>query len=289
MNVSAYKQRNLGIISLPTDIKYRNWSKDLTKRRIENDAQLAQYITYDNKYRLNKNTLAVYEFKQNPILGKYKAVAFDLNRGIVLSQKSTHAMMQGLMRHAVHCDMIWQRMLAREAGVDIYQGIVMYNVLYFSMHAFSGNFFTDWICLHWIKDFHVKRHDQAIFNSITLNENGLVYNFAFDSPKPNLTKIIGQYLFHNHYYSDLYYQHMLQENNLRVTVINSDSILHNSNYYVQLDLYAIDIFKKLADKFYNHVLNLHLLTIVKEFKPLDYLHREHRFFTKQIIKIRYNR
>ncbi|MBI1704980.1 hypothetical protein HYQ53_0192 [Lactobacillus crispatus] len=143
--------------------------------------------------------------------------------------------------------------------------------------------------MHWIKDFHVKRHDQAIFNSIALDENGLVYNFAFDSPKPNLTKIIGQYLFHNHYYSDLYYQHMLQENNLRVTAINSDSILHNSNYYVQLDLYAIDSFKKLADKFYNHVLNLHLLTIVKEFKPLDYLHREHRFFTKQIIKIRYNR
>ena len=55
------------------------------------------------------------------------------------------------------------------------------------------------------------------------------------------------------------------------------------------DLYAIDSFKKLADKFYNHVLNLHLLTIVKEFKPLDYLHREHHFFTKQIIKIRYNR
>ena len=82
---------------------------------------------------------------------------------------------------------------------------------------------------------------------------------------------------------------MLQENNLRVTAINSDSILHNSNYYVQLDLYAIDSFKKLADKFYNHVLNLHLLTIVKEFKPLDYLHREHHFFTKQIIKIRYNR
>lgn len=118
--MSAYKQRNLGIISLPTDIKYRNWSKDLTKWRIENDSQLEQYIKHDNKYRLNKNTLAVYEFKQNPILGKYKAVAFDLNRGIVLSQKSTHAMMQGLMRHAVHCDMIWQRMLAREAGVDIY-------------------------------------------------------------------------------------------------------------------------------------------------------------------------
>lgn len=50
MDVSAYKQRNLGIISLPTDIKYRNWSKDLTKRRIENDSQLEQYIKYDNKY-----------------------------------------------------------------------------------------------------------------------------------------------------------------------------------------------------------------------------------------------
>lgn len=146
MDVSAYKQRNLGIISLPTDIKYRNWSKDLTKWRIENDAQLAQYITYDNKYRLNKNTLAVYEFKQNPILGKYKAVAFDLNRGIVLSQKSTHAMMQGLMRHAVHCDMIWQRMLAREAGVDIYQGIVMYNVLYFSMHLVETSSRTGFAC-----------------------------------------------------------------------------------------------------------------------------------------------
>src|SRR5699024_9456161 len=126
-------------------------------------------------------------------------------------------------------------------------------------------------------------------NRIALDENGLAYTFAFDSPKPNLTKITGQYLFHSHYYSDLYYQHMLQETNLRVTVTNSDSILHNSTSYVQLDLYAGDSFKKLADKFYNHVLNLHLLTIVKEFKPLHYLHREHRFFTKQIIKIRYNR
>ena len=63
--MSAYKQRNLGIISLPTDIKYRNWSKDLIKWRIENDAQLAQYITYDNKYRLNKNTLAVYELAKS--------------------------------------------------------------------------------------------------------------------------------------------------------------------------------------------------------------------------------
>ena len=68
MDVSAYKQRNLGIISLPTDIKYRNWSKDLTKRRIENDSQLEQYIKYDNKYRLNKNTSAVYEFKQKSYL-----------------------------------------------------------------------------------------------------------------------------------------------------------------------------------------------------------------------------
>lgn len=65
MNVSAYKQRNLGIISLPTDIKYRNWSKELTKRRIENDSQLEQYIKYDNKYRLNKNTLAVYELAKS--------------------------------------------------------------------------------------------------------------------------------------------------------------------------------------------------------------------------------
>lgn len=209
---------------------------------------MTPYLTHDNEYRLNKSTLAVYEFKQNPVLGKYKAVAFDLSRGIVLSQKSTYAMMQGLMRQAVHCDMIWQRMLAREAGVNAYQGIIMYNVLYFSMHAFSGNFYTDWICLHWIKDFHVKRCDQATFTSIALDETGLTYNFIFDAPKPNLSKIIGQYLFHNHYYSGLYYDHMLQENNLRIAVINSDSVLHNSDYYVQLDLYAIDSFKKLADK-----------------------------------------
>lgn len=59
MNMSAYKRRNMGVISLPTDIEYRNWSKDLTKWRIENDSRLAQYLVYDNKYRLNKDTLAV--------------------------------------------------------------------------------------------------------------------------------------------------------------------------------------------------------------------------------------
>ena len=145
--MSAYKRRNMWVISLPTDIEYRNWSKDLTKWRIENDSQLEQYIKHDNKYRLNKNTLAVYEFKQNPILGKYKAVAFDLNRGIVLSQKSTHAMMQGLMRHAVHCDMIWQRMLAREAGVDIYQGLSCTMCFIFQcMHLVETSSRTGFAC-----------------------------------------------------------------------------------------------------------------------------------------------
>ena len=47
MNMSAYKRRNMGVISLPTDIEYRNWSKDLTKWKIENDSQLAQYLVYD--------------------------------------------------------------------------------------------------------------------------------------------------------------------------------------------------------------------------------------------------
>ena len=210
--MSAYKRRNMGVISLPTDIEYHNWSKDLTKWRIENDSRLAQYLVYDNKYRLNKDTLAVYEFKHNPVCGQYKAVAFDLKRGIVLSEKSTHIMMQGLMREAVHCDMIWQKMLARESKIDVQQGIVMYNVLYFSMHAYSRNFYTDWICLHWIKDFNIKRSQRATFTSIALDDTGLTYNFAFDSPKPNLAKIIGQYLFHNHYYFGLYNQHMSVEN-----------------------------------------------------------------------------
>ena len=47
MNMSAYKRRNMGVISLPTDIEYSNWSKDLTKWKIENDSQLAQYLVYD--------------------------------------------------------------------------------------------------------------------------------------------------------------------------------------------------------------------------------------------------
>lgn len=45
--MSAYKRRNMGVINLPTDIEYRNWSKDLTKWKIENDSQLAQYLVYD--------------------------------------------------------------------------------------------------------------------------------------------------------------------------------------------------------------------------------------------------
>ena len=45
--MSAYKRRNMEVISLPTDIEYRNWSKDLTKWKIENDSQLAQYLVYD--------------------------------------------------------------------------------------------------------------------------------------------------------------------------------------------------------------------------------------------------
>ena len=88
MNMSAYKRRNMGVISLPTDIEYRNWSKDLTKWRIENDSRLAQYLVYDNKYRLNKDTLAVYEFKHNPVCGQYKGQLPSIWNGVLFSARS---------------------------------------------------------------------------------------------------------------------------------------------------------------------------------------------------------
>ena len=45
--MSAYKRRNMGVISLPTDIEYLNGPKDFTMWKIENDSQLAQYLVYD--------------------------------------------------------------------------------------------------------------------------------------------------------------------------------------------------------------------------------------------------
>ena len=73
---------------LPTYIGYHHWTKQLVKEKVERDPLIQKATVYDDKYRFCRNTIAIYNFENNPVFGKYKTVIIDYKKGFVLYKKA---------------------------------------------------------------------------------------------------------------------------------------------------------------------------------------------------------
>ena len=73
--MTNYKKTD-DIMNLPTDKEHLYWTKDNIVDEIDNP-EMQKHITYTKNYVINKNTLCVYNFFEDPIKGKYLSCIFS--------------------------------------------------------------------------------------------------------------------------------------------------------------------------------------------------------------------
>lgn len=131
---------------------YRHWSKQLVEKRLIEDPLVRQYVVHDDEYHFNPNTIAIYNFADNPMFGKYKTVVLDKQDGIVISVKSSKSVLHKYTKHVLISGLSLQKSIARILGLASFHSISLVHLVFFSLHAYSKRN-TDWVGLHFSEDF----------------------------------------------------------------------------------------------------------------------------------------
>ena len=110
----AKKQQTL---NLPREKEHRVWSKDILRQKVGVDQTINMYLTKDTNYQINRDTIAIYEFQKEPLLGKYKSVIFDCQKGIVLCQDSTRSLFTAFGQKCLLAGLEFQRDFASKLNL----------------------------------------------------------------------------------------------------------------------------------------------------------------------------
>ncbi|CAM3152645.1 hypothetical protein SAMN04487792_0565 [Lactobacillus bombicola] len=213
---------------LPHSPRYQVWSKQLLQERIEKDKVVEQYLIRTNTYLLNANTLAIYEFQQQPFLGIYKSVIFDCQEGIILCQQSSSTLITTFAQKALLGGLEFQRELADKLNLKGHNVIATGNLAYFSLQSYNSSN-VDSIALHQISKFKFLNSATVIFK--TINYNGHRYSFIFDKHSKYLFEKISNALFFNHVISKLLANHAAIYFGITLSKKRGPSLIDQSDYF----------------------------------------------------------
>lgn len=131
---------------IPTLVKTISW-KEINRRSVSSTVCRSWH-----KYHFNPNTIAIYNFADNPMFGKYKTVVLDKQDGIVISVKSSKSVLHKYTKHVLISGLSLQKSIARILGLASFHSISLVHLVFFSLHAYSKRN-TDWVGLHFSEDF----------------------------------------------------------------------------------------------------------------------------------------
>ena len=187
---------NIFNVGLPYDERFNTWSKELIKQRLEENyisSTLIPYVSEQSNYELNEFMVALYDFRKNPIRGKYQSVIFDKKDGIILCQKNSRQLINYFLKKRLILGAVLQRKLQKELGFYYRHTISLGEVAYFSLRAHSEKY-TSWIGLHHMQT--VKQGNGTV--TFSYQEDDYSYNFEFEDCAPNLYKRLAEGITHNH-------------------------------------------------------------------------------------------
>lgn len=163
---------------LPKQTEYRHFSKELLRKKVGRDKELTPYTSVDSKYRINPDLLAVYDFKKEPLLGKYQSVLIDRERGIILSKRGSKAHFYYFLKHKLISGLAFQKAIDQRLHYRRYHVISTEKRAYFSIHGYTDGC-TDWVALHLMDDYQLSGSYAIKFSALKIND--LDYSFTFDN------------------------------------------------------------------------------------------------------------
>lgn len=214
--------------NLPQGREYRVWSKAILRQRVGHDQVLNDYLVENENYLINPKTLALYEFQQKPLLGKYKSVIFDIQDGIVLSFNSTRSLFTAFSKECLLAGLEFQREFARKIHLKNHNTIATGRLAYFSTRSYnSGN--IDWVALHQMAAFQTLSLTAVAFK--TVSYAGSDYVFAFDNCSRYIREQIVNGLFYNHALYQVASAHLERILGWRVTSTKGKSLIDQPEYF----------------------------------------------------------
>ena len=203
------------------------WSKEKIKKEVEAKQGLADYMHEDSTYSINPKMIALYNFADEPLLGKFKAVIFDQEKGIVLCKKSSQQLVHDLFKNKLLFGASFQKYINEMLGFKYHHIISVWQTAYFSLNGyFDQN--TDWISLHQMSDYQVRKQ---VIHFMTVSG----YRFEFSNCCHHLPLRIGEGITHNWILGKII-KESFREMGLHLhtckRIRRGESILHNENYLI---------------------------------------------------------
>lgn len=219
---------------LPLKPEYRNWSKKLIREQVGKDPYLTPYLCTDADYGINPNTLVIYQFQNQPLLGKYKSVIFDRSQGIVLSRRSSCALMTAFGRRKLLAGLEFQRYLARKLKFRGSNVIATGRLAYFCTRSYNqGN--VDWIALHQMVDEHNLSITSLAFKTLDRN-----YCFNFAHCIHYIGRQLSPSLTYNHLLCELIQAHLQDYLGWQIKLIRGQSLIDQPVYFLPCPAIAAD-------------------------------------------------
>lgn len=179
---------------------YRHWSKKSFKERILADGFIRNITNYNDEYVFSPDTIAIYNFVDDPILGQYKTAILDQRYGIVLSHKSSKSVLHKYTTHVLISGLSLQKSIAHTLKLTAFHSISLVHVIFFSLQTYTKHN-TDWVGLHFFEDYNTE-DDNITFTSINQK-----YSLSFKNTNPNIHKHISDSLQHNDFISSITHEY----------------------------------------------------------------------------------
>lgn len=235
------KNNNSIFKGLPIMPKYRNWSKEKVKHLVLGNPELSNYVSVETKYCLNINTIVLYNFSDEPIAGRYKSTIFDVEKGIILSQRSSRQIAQDFVKNVLISGLSFSKALMKKLGIKYHHIISLGHTAYFSLRGYT-QVQTDWTGLHHIANYYPTEQGLVV---TTTKINNYQYNFIFNDHAAQIMTRLRESLYHNAITHELLHDY-LTKLGLRGCGATKASILHEDkfdNWRVNMDLHYHNLTK----------------------------------------------
>lgn len=242
---------------LPQEEEYRNWSRELIKKRIGKNQKLDKYLCENSQYKINSKMLALYNFAEEPLLGKYFSVIFDAKQGIILSKKNSRQIVHRLIKEKLFLGLTFQKYIDDQLGFQYHHAISLWQVLYFSINGYCAEN-TDWLSLHQMTEYQSQKNYCKFYSKLV---NGNNYCFEFENCERNFSKRLAEAITHNSVIGKAFieafeerglHMHLCSQINQNETLVNnSDYLLPNTMTQAQI-ICLKEIFDQIVNYWHLH-------------------------------------
>lgn len=259
---------------LPTHNGYRHWNKQLVKESVESYPSIKRITVYDDKYHFCRNTVAIYNFEDDPIFDKYKTVIINVKKGFVLYKKTTRALLRSYSTKTLLSGLGLQKFIARNIGLHSYHSIFLVHLVFFSMHTYTKKN-TDWVGLHFFQDFFVG--DNTIdFLSIPIQE--INYVFSFEHNNPQIHQRIRDSLMHNSCLSrKIHEYHKAVAWDCEDHAHDTGSMIFNPDFLTKTHSLTFHTLKHIADEIIHDWIYIYMQHVADEYE-LECWVEDHKYF-----------